>query len=327
MSQVTVGAPGLIQGGSDRLAQFLKQFAGEIITAFERSSQTLNRHLVRTITSGKSAAFPILGRAKANYLAPGKSLDDIRQNIPGTEKVIYIDGLLTSSQMITDIDDAMLHFDVASEYARQMGEALAFAADGASLAEIAKLVVANAENLTGLGLPHIVTASASTGTNLVSATLGQYYLDMLMEMKYRMSTNYVPLTDRVAYVTPDVIAALVNAKIVIDKDYSGTGSLTEATVTRVAGFDIVEVPGLTAGGADTTDILQGAGHVFPAAYVDTCKILAAHRSSIGTLKLRDLGLEKARRAEYQADMMVAKYAVGHGGLRPEACMMGTLTFA
>ena len=43
-----------------------------------------------------------------------------------------------------------------------------------------------------------------------------------------------------------------------------------------------------------------------------------HRSAVGTVKLKDLAMERARRAEYQADQIIAKYAMGHGGLRPEA---------
>ena len=31
-----------------------------------------------------------------------------------------------------------------------------------------------------------------------------------------------------------------------------------------------------------------------------------------------IAMERARRTEYQADQIVAKYAMGHGGLRPEA---------
>ena len=41
-------------------------------------------------------------------------------------------------------------------------------------------------------------------------------------------------------------------------------------------------------------------------------------SAVGTVKLRDLALERARRANFQADQIIAKYAMGHGGLRPEA---------
>jgi hypothetical protein len=329
MADVIVAAPGQINGTGDRLAQWLKIFGGEVITAFSRASKTEGRHMLRTITAGKSAAFPVLGRATAAYLKPGGSLDDIRTNIPGTEVVINIDGLLTASAMITDIDDAMSHFEVSGEYSKQLGEALAYSADGAVLAELAKLVVADTENLTGLGAPKITAKVGSTGTPLTSATLGQLYLDALLEMQYNLDSNFVPETERTAYITPDVAAALVNAKIVIDSDYNSNsnGSIAEGSVMRVAGFDLVKVPGLTRGGASTTNILQGDGHVFPAAYTATCKIIAAHRSAVGTLKLMDLGMEHARRTEYQADMVVAKYAIGHKGLRPEAVMMTTLTLS
>lgn len=322
---VTVASPGQIAGAGDKLAQFLKIFGGEIITAFSRASKTEGRHQIRTIASGKSASFPVLGRAQCAYLVPGASLDDIRQNIQGTEVVVVIDGLLTSSAMITDIDDALSHFEVRGEYSRQLGEALAYSADGAVIAEIAKMVVAGVGNLTELGAPAIVAKTAPTGTSLVSATLGQIYLDQIFEMKYNMDNNFVPDSDRTIYCTPDVLASLVNAKIVINTDYSGNGSITEGVVQRIAGFDMVQVPGLTRGGASVTGIMQGDGHVFPASYTTSCKMLACHRSSVGTLKLKDLALEHARRAEYQADMMVAKYAIGHKGLRPETCMMATLT--
>ncbi|MES9336890.1 hypothetical protein ABEQ65_13320, partial [Cutibacterium acnes] len=49
-----------------------------------------------------------------------------------------------------------------------------------------------------------------------------------------------------------------------------------------------------------------------------------HRSAVGTVKLKDMALERARRAEFQADQIIGKYAMGHGGLRPEAA--GALVF-
>ena len=82
MPNVTVAEPGKVQGGTDSLEMYLKVFAGETITAFERASVTNGRHILRTISSGKSAQFPVFGRASADYLKPGKSLDDIRKNIP-----------------------------------------------------------------------------------------------------------------------------------------------------------------------------------------------------------------------------------------------------
>lgn len=327
MPDVKVAQPGLIQGGSDALAMYLKVFAGEVITAFEQSSVTLGRHIVRTIDSGKSAQFPVFGRAKAAYLKPGKSLDDIRENIPGAEKLIHIDGLLTSSQMITDIDEAMKHYDVRGEYSRQMGEALATSADAAVLAEIAKLVVADTANITGTqgtGKGAILTRSLPAADIGITEATGKAIVSLLLEAKSKMTKNRVPKSDRICYLDPDYHSALIESWVAINRDFGAVGTIVEGEITRIAGFDIVEVPHLTDGGVDATNVLQGDGHVFPAAYAAKKPLILCHRTAVGTLKLRDLALEQARRAEYQADMLVAKYAMGHGGLRPEAAFMGVI---
>lgn len=328
---VPVASPGTILSGSDRLELFLKNFAGETLAAFARSTKTGGRHMTRNIASGKSASFPVLGRTKARYLAPGKSLDENRHNIKSNEVVIVIDGLLVADCMITDIDDAMSHFEVRSEYTAQIGEALAMAADGAVFAEIGKLVVADTANIPdetgvkGTGKPTKVDLTDTVGSEKVSEARGLKYMQALLKMQYGFDMNYIPETDRTAYVRPDFAASLVSAKIVINADYSASGNVQEGRVTRVSGFDIICAPNLTDGGADVTDIAQGAGHVFPVALKDTCAALCCHRTAVGTLMLKNLAIEHARRTEYQADLIVAKYAIGHKGLRPEAVGMITMT--
>lgn len=273
----------------------------------------------------KSAQFPVFGRADAAYLKPGKSLDDIRQNIPTGEKIIVIDGLLTTSQMIPDIDEALSHFDVRSEYSKQMGEALALKMDGAVLAEAAKMVVANKENLTGLGKGEIITKKLAAADIGVTEAEGKALVQALLEIKAKMSNNYVPETERYVFMTPEARTALIASLVAINRDYGGVATITDANILRIAGFDIIECPHLTMGGAEVNDgLLQGEGHVFPTTYKDKCAFIAMHKSAVGTVKLRDLKLERARRAEYQADMLAASYAVGHGGLRPEAAYMGCI---
>jgi len=324
---VTVAAPGQVLGAGDQLAIYLKMFGGEVLAAFARASKTTGRHMTRNIEHGKSAAFPVIGRTKARYLAPGNSLDKNRDKILTNEVIINIDGLLVADCMITDIDDALSQYQVRGEYTTQLGEALAQAADGSVLAEIAKLAVSNTENITGLGKPTIVAKTDVIGSALVSEAKGAVYMQALLEMQYHFDMNYIPETDRTAYVRPDFAASLVAAKIVINADYSNQGNVQEGRVNRVSGFDVICAPGLTAGGADATDILQGSGHVFPATYKDTCVALCCHRTAVGTLMLKSLAIETARRTEYQADMVVAKYAIGHKGLRPEATGMITMTLS
>lgn len=48
--------------------------------------------------------------------------------------------------------------------------------------------------------------------------------------------------------------------------------------------------------------------------------LVAHPSAVGTVKLMDLATEMEYQINRQGTLLVAKYAVGHGVLRPEAAV-------
>ena len=52
-------------------ALFLQVFAGEVLTAFRKATIFEALHSVRTISSGKSASFPIIGLNSAAYHTPG----------------------------------------------------------------------------------------------------------------------------------------------------------------------------------------------------------------------------------------------------------------
>lgn len=309
---------GAKQNTGNQLALFLKVFSGEVLTAFTRASKVMNNHMIKTIDSGKSTSFPVIGRGKAHYLPAGSNLDDLREAIPHNEVVINIDGLLTSDVLITDIFEAMNHYDVRGEYAKQLGEALAIAADGATVAEIAKLVKANTENITGLG-KGIVVEKTITGGAGINYETGKAVIDGLLEMKAKWTTQYVPEEERFAYITPEVESAIITSKDAINRDYGAVASIVDGNIDKLCGFKIIAVPHLKAGGADKTGMLGTSpeGHEFPTDYAGALAV-CAHRTAVATVKLKDLQLEHARRPELQADMIIAKNAVGHGGLRPEA---------
>lgn len=315
------------QSASDKLAMFLKVFGGEVLTAFARTSVTTSRHMIRSIASGKSAQFPVLGRTKAAYLQAGESLDDKRKDIKQTEKVINIDGLLTADVLIYDIEDAMNHFDVRSEFTAQLGESLAMAADGAVLAELAGLVnlpSTTDENIAGLGKPQLITLEGTTAALADQVALGKAIIAGLTKARAGLTKNYVPATDRTFYTTPDNYSAILSALMPNAANYASLIDPEKGSIRNVMGFEVVEVPHLTAGGAgdDREDATTNQKHSFPATggNVNLTNVvgLFQHRSAVGTVKLKDLALERARRAEYQADQIIAKYAMGHGGLRPEA---------
>ena len=287
----------------------------------------MDKHIVKTISSGKSASFPVFGRTKAHYLKPGESLDDKREAMEHNEKIIAIDGLLTADALISDLYDEMAHFDSRQEYARQMAEALAISADGAIIAEIAKLAKETKENATGLGAGTIIAKTVSAGKKGITAEYGLAIIDALLELKAKFSTNYVPLEDRIAYMKPEAVAAVIASKDAINRDYGAVASIVDGQLDMLCGFQVVEVPHLTAGGANKAGMIgtTPSGHDFPADLKDNVAFVACHRTAVGTLKLKDLSFETARRAEYQADQLIVKYAMGHGGLRPEAAAVCTIT--
>lgn len=318
-----ISNPGQKLSAGDRDALFMKVFSGEVLTAFARNTVMMSRHQVRTIDHGKSASFAVMGRTRAKYLAPGSSLDDQRKKFEHTEKVIAIDGLLTADCLITDIDDAMNHYDVRVEYSRQLGEALAQSADCAVINELANMAAKDApeaaENIpdNGSGADKVKgTGKAfefATGLELSqSAEYGNKIIEGLLAARAAFTKNYVPMGDRYCLLTPEGYSALIKALMPDSANYQALFDPSSGKLQTICGFEVIEVPHLLNDGVDGKHKLNTK---FTAANLQG---IVFHRSAVGTVKLKDLAMERARRAEYQADQIIAKFAMGHGGLRPEA---------
>lgn len=318
-----ISNPGQKLSADDRDALFMKVFSGEVLTAFARNTVMMSRHQVRTIDHGKSASFAVMGRTRAKYLAPGNSLDDQRKKFEHSEKVIAIDGLLTADCLITDIDDAMNHYDVRVEYSRQLGEALAQSADCAIINELANMAAKEApeaeENIpdTGVGVDKVKGTGKAfefeTGIAISqSADYGNKIIEGLLAARAAFTKNYVPMGDRYCLLTPEGYSALIKALMPDSANYQALFDPNSGKLQTICGFEVIEVPHLLNDGVDGKHKLNTK---FTAAKLQG---IVFHRSAVGTVKLKDLAMERARRAEYQADQIIAKYAMGHGGLRPEA---------
>lgn len=331
MANVTIANPMSINGqastDAEKLALALKVFSGETLTAFQRTSVTTGRVMERTIASGKSAQFPVFGRTKAHYLKSGQNLDDLRENIQQGERIIKLDGLLTADTLIFDLDEFIAHYDFRSPYASELGNALAISHDASVLAEIAKEALNTEENVAGNGKGGLIKVKLDSGVVGINKQTGLAIYQILLQAKAEMSKNYVPATERYCYLDPEYHSALASAVEFLNRDYGASGSILEGNVIRLAGFDIIECPHLTRGGDDNANVIQGEGHIFPADYADKHPIIICHKTSAGVLRLKNLSMETGRRIEYQADQMIAKMAVGMGGLRPEASFMGIIESA
>ena len=291
-------------------ALFLKVFAGEVLTAFDETNVMKDLHVSRTISSGKSAQFPVTGKANAAYHTVGTPLLGT-QNIKHNEIVVNIDDVLIADTFIANIDEAKNHYDVRAEYSRLLGMALAKQFDVRCL-QLGVLAARGSATVTGGNGGTAITDSdaATNGASLAAS---------IFAAAQAMDEKDVPENDRVAIVKPAQYYNLVQTTDVINRDFGGAGVYADGTVLRVAGIQIVK-----SNNVPTTNVsaVTGENNTYHGNF-STTVALVMQKSAIGTVKLMDLAVERTSgdfEIMYQGTLMAAKYAMGHGILRPECAV-------
>ena len=314
MTNVTPSRLGAANGAAANFAQknalFLKVFAGEVLTAFDETNVMKDLHVSRTISSGKSAQFPVTGKANAAYHTVGTPLLGT-QNIKHNEIVVNIDDVLIADTFIANIDEAKNHYDVRAEYSRLLGMALAKQFDVRCL-QLGVLAARGSATVTGGNGGTAITDSdaATNGASLAAS---------IFAAAQAMDEKDVPENDRVAIVKPAQYYNLVQTTDVINRDFGGAGVYADGTVLRVAGIQIVK-----SNNVPTTNVsaVTGENNTYHGNF-STTVALVMQKSAIGTVKLMDLAVERTSgdfEIMYQGTLMAAKYAMGHGILRPECAV-------
>jgi len=110
MANATVSNLGQVNASGDTNSLFLKIFSGEVLATFMRENKMLGMTSVRSISSGKSAQFPVIGTTSAAYHTIGNEI--VGTEVKHAEKIISIDDLLLSSAFLANLDEAKNHYDV-----------------------------------------------------------------------------------------------------------------------------------------------------------------------------------------------------------------------
>jgi hypothetical protein len=322
MSNATPVSLGRVNASGSEDALFLKVFAGEVLTSFERASVTAGAEMVRSIASGKSATFPVMGRVAAAYHTAGAEIlgSDVNHN----EKVITINDLLLSSVFLSNIEEAKNHWDVRSAYSTEIGRALAFQKDKHILQTIGQAAQASA-NVSDSGYG---AGTVLTNTNIASATAStaaNAMIDSLFDAAKALDANYVPKEGRKAFIKLEEYYKLANGTNVVNVDFSGQGSIADGKVMKVAGIELIPTAHFGDIAANITAAPAAGSATAGGSNPQTVNLanyvcLVSHPSAVGTVKLMDLGVESEYDIRRQGTLMVAKYAMGHGVLRPEAAV-------
>lgn len=318
MANATVSNLGQANTTGDTQALFLKVFAGEVLTAFEEANVTSDKHVVRSISSGKSAQFPITGKTVAAYHTPGTEI--VGSAVPHNEVVITIDDLLVSSAFIANIDEAMNHYDVRSIYSTEIGRALAYTYDKHILNLLLLASRASAPVSGESGGGKVTSATA------LSDTTGEALIAALFSAATILDGKNVSPDDRFAYLSPTAYNLLAQNTKLMNSLWQGEGSYSDAKVMKVAGINIIKTNhapyGTTVASTAPGGGSQGGGtNTAKYGVVATNAVgVVAHKAAVGTVKLMDLAMESAYDVRRQGTLLVAKYAMGHGILRPAAAV-------
>jgi hypothetical protein len=281
-----------IDTASDR-AIALKVFSGEVLTSFAEKNIFLGLVQTRTIASGKSAQFPVIGSyedAAATHV-PGTDIDV--KGIAAAERVITIDDLKYASVFVDNFEEAMAHYEVRGQYSMEMGRKLARTVDSSIVAELQKCTDGTASALTGQ--PAATTAAIDAGVLTTDSVeeAGNKIISAIFNAQSVLDGKDVP-GERYVVVSPADYYKIVQSSKGVNSDYTvSNGGIDTGKVTKIAGNNILVSTNLSAN-----------------------QIFVFTSNAVGVVKLLDIKTESNYIPEKLGDLMTSSYAMGFGVLNP-----------
>mgnify|MGYP003146148069 FL=1 len=320
-------------------ALFLKVFGNEVLSAFEEANVMKELHTIRTISSGKSAQFPVLGTATAKYHTPGEDVFDAGNSyttaIKHRERVINIDDVLIAATSIANIDELKNHYDVRATYSSELGRALAKRFDLATMRTLAAAAETDADSRANPDAAQGTRLDLGTGSLPANLSTAANIIQTFRVMAQTLDEKHVPSDGRFAILTPELYYLLTGSdNIAINRDFGGSGAVASGSIPQLLGIKIYSSPHIAdiavsdVSGDDVNannnpfDDAEGSSDAkgYLDAGLDVLQFLGGHTSAIGTVKLMDLAVESEYSMQKQSTLMLAKYAMGHGILRPDAAV-------
>lgn len=313
MANATVLQLGQANNAGATDALFLKMFSGELLMAFEEANVVMGRHQVRNITSGKSAQFPATWKVTAGYHVAGTEI--VGQTSPLNERTINIDDLLLASVFTANIDEAKAHYELRSEYAKQCGLALSYQWDKNILQAMCLAARASATVTGSPAGTQITSATTLYKTSATDLASGLY------AAVQKMDENNIPESDQKnAFIRPQQYYLLAQSTNLLNRDWMGSGSYSDGKILRIGGADLVKTNHLP---NSVIASVTGQNNTYAGDFSKTACVVTT-KDAVATVKLLDLKTEMGYDIRRQGTLIVAKYAIGHGILRPE-CAVELLT--
>lgn len=347
MAYGDLNRPGQTNGSGSALANFEEIFLAEVDALFHKKNVIDRLQTKRSIEHGKSAVFDIYGGLPdASYFTPGNEVNTEAMNF--AQRTINIDGLCLSSTMIYDLDEAMNHYDVRGPAVREIAYSLArkyHANAFATALNAARMVDADLSDngfVPGMNTNGTVSGSGDFTATNDGALTGDVLVNACFAAAERFDELDVPEEERYFVVRPreyNKMASNGGSSVtfnVLDEAYGSRGSgISTGKIMEVAGIQIVKsnyLPnsnfGTGSGGSPASDgsgsqnakSIDGSTIDIYGGNFSLTRGLFLQKRCMATVALMDIRSEMEYIIERQGYLMLAKYAVGHGILRPDCAI-------
>lgn len=305
--------------GSDDRALFLKQFGGEVLTAYTAATVTAGKTREKTIGAGKSWQFPRTGTSKAEYITRGQEL--LGNAFATDEVTVTVDGPLVASHALWDLDELMSHFDIRGPMTQDMGAALARTYDQ----NVFRSIVLAARSATSSVIPNTQGQRIlDVGLTAVAGTDGVVWMEQIRKAKLALYAKNIPagatlymcvnptVFDAIKYARDATTGQYLNLNSMIQLASAGTG----VAHTEAIRFESVTIfpSNLLPNTNETADTSVYAK--YRSDFSKTTGILWAP-DAVASLSLLGVTVEQGRDFRRQEDVLIAKRVNGHGTLRSE----------
>lgn len=309
MANATPSRYGQINGAGAVDAIFLKVFAGEVLTAYDKNITLRERTRRRLIDSGKSAAFPTTYVASGGYHTAGAEI--VGRPILSNEVVITVDDPLISDVFISNIDEAKAHYDVRGPYSTEQGRYLARQEDK-NIARSIHLAANSAALHTGdTGGQNVVSANSKVSATALASAL--WASKQLLDNADSLSSGepvYAPLLPAQWYLMAQEVSILVN------RDHNPNANYAAGTLDLIGGIELLKSNNYPWGVNESADAtIFNTSLRRNMTNTTTCVFTP---DAAATVQLMGLALEAGYDMRRQGTLLIAKYALGHGSLIPKA---------
>ncbi len=319
MAQVTLASiPGQANLAGSDTALALKIFSGEVLTTFAESQDFAGHVRFKNVGAGRSFQFPAIGKAEASYHARGEDILDpangYLNEIESGERTIQVDKTLIAPVFVDDWDKALMHYDTRSQYATELGRAIANRHDK-TVARVIALAARSAATLTATQAGdkdgHVISTDNVRNTPSLM-------IDAMVEAASTLAEKDVPYQDIMFCVRPAMYFALQKQGDLINVDYgnAGNGSQASGTIVRGYGFRIMMSNHLpsTVVAPVTGELNNYAGDFSKTA------ALAWNMNAVGVVQRHGLITQTDPSVRHQGELVLGKLMVGAGILRPECAI-------